>query len=206
MSHHLTSGSGGTNNSSAEAKYKSSSEPVPSQHLEQEAQHWHALGIPVVAMKSKQPLAEWGKWIEGVQTKEEFEAQPWAQADGFAIVCGVRTSIGYIAAIDFDHKNKAADAIRLGEEIVKRLPKTRVESTINNGLHLLYFSRKPVGNDSKHSEKCALELLGKGRICIMAPSVGYSVLSDVEPAVVENISTIFYGLLNEYGVLEPATQ
>ncbi len=48
--------------------------------------------VNVVAVKQKKPLTEWAHWQTQKQTKEEFENQPWHNADGFGIICGTKAS------------------------------------------------------------------------------------------------------------------
>ncbi|MEM3108634.1 MAG: bifunctional DNA primase/polymerase, partial [Candidatus Bathyarchaeia archaeon] len=70
------------------------------------ARGYWSLGLPVVPLKGKKPLVEWAKWQTQPQTEQEFNGLPWAEADGFAIICGSKAKNGlFFGAIDFDVKN-----------------------------------------------------------------------------------------------------
>lgn len=54
--------------------------------IEAASEAYFSLGVPVVAMREKQPLAAWQRWQDTPQTLAEFKQQPWASATGFAII------------------------------------------------------------------------------------------------------------------------
>lgn len=146
--------------------------------------------IAVVAVKQKKPLTEWAQWQTRKQTKEEFKNQPWQTADGFGILCGTKQKNGlYMAAVDFDVKNVNEEAQDKGRQILKQLLVTQIEQTPSGGQHWIYQTHtQPKTMSSFHSE-CGLELLGEGKLCIMAPSQGYKRLNDNEPSIVSDLET-----------------
>ncbi len=163
-------------------------------------------GIPVVAIKQKKPLISWAQWQTRSQTHEEFENQPWTTADGFAIVCGTKTETGlFPAAIDFDVKNVTEEAKANARSILKQLLTTRIEQTPSGGQHWIYLCHNKPKTVSVHHDECALELLGEGKLCIMAPSTGYKPLNDNQPAVLSNLETSLYDAMYKAG-FKPKTQ
>ena len=156
--------------------------------------------IAVVAVKQKKPLTEWAQWQTRRQTKEEFENQPWQTADGFGILCGTKQKNGlYMAAVDFDIKNVNEEAQDKGRQILKQLLATQIEQTPSGGQHWIYQTHtKPKTMSSFHSE-CGLELLGEGKLCIMAPSQGYKRLNDNEPSIVSDLETELFKAMYHAG-------
>ena len=169
--------------------------------LREAALEYYRLGFNVVAGKGKQPLVKWQRWITERQTPEEFNAQPWGEADSFAVVCGTANSEGYsLAVVDFDVKNMAAEAQNLGREALKHMPVTRIEETPSKGQHWVYLSKAKPKTISSYHEKAALELLGEGKLCFMAPSLGYKRLNDNLPTKVDNVEAMFLEALRKVGV------
>jgi hypothetical protein len=136
-------------------------------------------GANIITVKQKKPLVEWASWQTQKQTREEFENQPWNEASGFAIVCGTKLENDlFIAAVDFDVKNVSEEAKDKGRQILKQLPITQIEETPTGGQHRIYLCRNKPRIISVHHNECGLELLGEGKLCIMAPSQGYKRLND----------------------------
>jgi len=75
-----------------------------------------------------------------------------------------------------------------------------MEQTPSGGLHYIYFSRVKPGSISAYHNECGLELLGEGKLCIMAPSQGYRRLNDNSPTEVEDIEAMFYEAIHKAGV------
>jgi len=158
--------------------------------------------VPLVFVRArKQPLVEWKRWQEERQTEEDFNGLPWDKADGFAVVGGGRLNDGtYIGAVDFDVKNVTPEAQSKGREILRRLRITRIERTPSGGEHWVYFSHVKPKSDSSYHNTCGLELLGEGKLIVMAPSKGYGRVNDNPPTVVEDLNNIFYEALRSAGV------
>jgi hypothetical protein len=163
-------------------------------------QYWQE-GCNIVLLKSKEPLHKWGRWQNERQTELSFEALPWQEADGFALIMGQQLHNElYVAAIDFDVKNLPGEIIEKGKQALKFLPVTQMEQTPSGGLHFIFFSRAKPKTVSAYHNKCGLELLGEGKLCIMAPSLGYKRLNDNPPTEVEHIEALFYEALEKAGV------
>jgi len=164
--------------------------------LREAAHEYHGLGLNVVLLKGKTPLHEWSRWEAERQSRGDFDNLPWDKAGGFALIGGSRLDNGlYFAAIDYDVKNVSGEAKAKGGEIIKRLPKTHMEETPSGGLHLLYLSRIKPRTVNDYHRSHALELIGEGKLCIMAPSKGYRVVEDRPPRVVEDVEGLFYDAL-----------
>jgi len=168
------------------------------------ARNYWSLGLPVVPLKGKQPLVEWAKWQTQPQTEQEFNGLPWAEADGFAIICGSKAKNGlYVGAIDSDVKNLNSEAIEKGKQALKNMPITQIEETPSKGQHWIYLSHVKPKSISVYHNICGLELLGEGKLCIMAPSEGYRRLNDNSPTIVKDLEAIFYEALQRAGVQIP---
>jgi hypothetical protein len=163
-------------------------------------QYW-LVGCNIVLLKGKEPLHKWSQWQNERQTELNFEALPWQEADGFAIICGQRLyNETYIAAIDFDVKNLPNEVIEKGKQALQFLPITQIEQTPSGGLHYIYFSHTKPPTVSIYHNKCGLELLGEAKLCIMAPSQGYKKFNDSNPIAVEDIEALFYEALGKVGI------
>ena len=156
--------------------------------LEAASEAYFSLGLPVVAMKEKQPLSAWQRWQDTPQTLPEFNNQPWLSATGFAIVCGSKTREGlYFNVIDADSSDFNVASVRT----------TQSEKTPRGGYHFIYHSRTNA-KGQKHLD-LKVELLGKGNLCIMYPSLGYSKLNDNFPSEVDNVTEIYDELIQTFG-------
>jgi len=173
--------------------------------LEAAAREWFNQGFNVVAVRyevdsdgkvSKKPLVEWNRWINRRQTLEEFEAQLWDRADGFAIVCSWPNNEGlYLAVVDFDVKKVSGEAKRRGEKLLERFPITRIEQTVSGGLHYIYLSRVKPSPISETHDRYALELIAGPKLCVISPSKGYRLLNDNPPRIVEDAEELFREIL-----------
>ena len=164
-------------------------------------EYWSQV-VPVVPLKGKQPLVEWARWQTKTQTKEEFDTLPWDKADGFAIICGVKTKDGfYVGALDFDVKNLPPEVVEKGKQALKNFPITQIEETPSKGQHWIYYcTEKPVSVSAFHNI-CALEVLGEGKLCVMAPSAGYRKLNDNTPTIINgSLEDVFFATLERAGV------
>jgi len=105
-----------------------------SENLENTAKSYFDHKIPVVTVKQKKPLVEWAHWQTKPQTAAEFEALPWSEADGFAVICGARLDSGlYIGAVDYDVKNVNEEAKEKGQQALKKILCTQIEQTPSGG-------------------------------------------------------------------------
>jgi len=75
-----------------------------------------------------------------------------------------------------------------------------MEQTPSGGLHLIFYSQVKPRSVSAYHNACGLELLGEGKLCIMAPSQGYKRLNNNSPTEVENIEALFCEALEKAGV------
>ncbi|MEM0095714.1 MAG: helix-turn-helix domain-containing protein [Candidatus Bathyarchaeia archaeon] len=158
-------------------------------------------GCNIVLLKGKEPLHKWSRWQSERQNELAFEALPWDEADGFAIICGQQLyNELYFAAIDFDIKNLPEDVTAKGREALRHLPITQMERTPSGGQHWIYLSHTKPKTITAYHNICGLELLGEGKLCIMAPSAGYARLNDNSPTVVQDIETVFYEALEKAGI------
>lgn len=181
--------------------------------LKAAAEAYHELGANVIPVGSdKKPLCQWRQWIASKQTSAEFNALPWHQASGFALVCGTQLNNGlYLAVLDFDVKNLPEEIVAKGKQVLKALLITQIEQTPSGGLHWIYFTRQKPKTDKTQHDTCALELLGEGCYCVMAPSAGYMRLNDNGPSEIQSLNDMFAKSLASTGIssrkpLVPQTQ
>ena len=169
--------------------------------LKSAAKRYWLDGCNIVLLKGKEPLHRWQRWQTERQNELDFEALSWAEADGFAIICGQQLhNEQYVGAIDFDVKNLPLEVVEKGKYVLKHLPITQMEETPSGGQHYIYFSHAKPKTISAYHNDCALEILGEGKLCIMAPSQGYRKLNDNTPTEVEDLEVLFYSALEKAGV------
>jgi len=144
----------------------------------------------------KKPLVEWSRWQKQRQTFEEFETQPWQNADGFGIVCSWPNKDGlFLAVVDYDVKKVSEEAKQKGRALLRNFLVTQMEQTVSGGLHYVYLSRVKPSPISEYHDTHALELIAGPKICVMAPSKGYVRLNDNLPTVIEDAEDLFYKAL-----------
>jgi len=149
----------------------------------------------------KKPLIEWKQLEETRQTQAEFEVLPWAEADGFAILCGTKLTNGlHIGAVDFDVKNVSEEAREKSRRILKNLLVTHVEETPSGGQHWIYHCHAKPRTISTYHNEYGFEILGEGKLCLMAPSRGYRRLNDNIPSVIQDLEGAVFEAMNEAGV------
>jgi hypothetical protein len=178
---------------------------------------YHALGLSVVPFKltkkgyeyEKTNLSNWKKWETELQTDEEFFALNWNGANAFGLVLGTQARNGlYLSVIDYDCKGDSVsqEVKDKGREILREFPITCMEQTVNNGLHLVYWSgTKPKTIGSFHAT-ASLELLGEKKLCLMAPSLGYRKINDHIPTEIESIEQTFNSIMKKRGLLKEQVQ
>jgi len=170
------------------------------QNIREAAHEYWRQGLSIVLLKKKQPLHEWKQWQGKRQSESDFETLPWSEGDGFAIIGGSRLDNNlFFAAIDFDVKNVNKEAKEKGKQTLKNLPTTQVEETPSGGQHWIYFCNKNPESASAYHNEAALELIGDGKLCIMAPSAGYRRLNDNPPTIVQDLGAVFYEALENVG-------
>ena len=170
-----------------------------------EAQKYHQIGLGIVPFivdsdgKKRPVVNSWKQWQSRRQTLEEFQALHIENYCLFGIITGTRITVGndevYFCAIDRDVKGENATPEILEKTLhaISNLRVTQLEKTRSDGQHLLYYSRQPV--NGWKPKGTYLELLGKGNLCIMAPSEGYSRENDNDPTIVENAEEMFHEAL-----------
>ncbi len=167
--------------------------------LDEQKQHWE-----------KRPLIEWRSLQTRRQTKEEFNALPWHEANAFAVILGQQLQNGkYLACIDYDTKGKVTEESKQkGKEILRDFPITQTEKTVSDGLHQIYYSTVKPKIDGTFHDDAAVELLGENKLCLMAPSIGYTRLNDNTPTEVTDLETLYFKILETHGfkVTEEDTQ
>lgn len=174
------------------------------EEIKASAKKYWSQGLNIVVLNGKKPLHDWTKWQKEKQNETDFEALPWEKADSFAIICGHQLANGlFLGAIDFDIKNLPAEVIEKGRQALKNFPITQIEETPSGGQHWIYLSQTEPKTVSAYHDVAALELIGKGKLCIMAPSTGYKRLNDNTPTTVQNLEGLFYQALRVVDVKTP---
>jgi hypothetical protein len=188
------------------------------EELKATAGSYHALGLSVIPFKlvkkgeefDKIILAtEWKKWESQLQTDEEFRTLNWNGANAFAVILGTQARNGlYLSVIDYDCKGTdVTDEVKeKGRTLLKEFPITCTEQTVNNGQHLIYWTRTKPKTIGTYHDTASLELLGEKKLCLMAPSLGYSKLNDNSPTETENIEQTFLNVMKKHGFLKEHTK
>lgn len=166
---------------------------------------YYSRGLSIVPISmngsDKKPLLEWQRWQTQHQTKEEFDDLPFEKANAFGVICGQKLNNGlFLGVVDFDLKNLEERVIEKGRRALKELPVTQNEETPSKGQHWIYYSNVKPKSVSVYHGEAALELIGQGKLCIMAPSQGYKLLNDKTPTVVQDLNTIFLRSLEKAGI------
>jgi len=161
------------------------------------------IGHRIVPLKGKTPLVAWQRWQSEPQSLQDFESLPLGQADGFGIICGVQLNNGYyVGALDCDlekgGKPLSEDVLKKQTEVLENMRITQLEETPSGGKHLIYYSHSPV--ETKQDDRCGIEILGSGKLCIMAPSEGYRRLNDNMPSETPNFNLEFQNALDKAGL------
>jgi len=183
---------------------------LPIADVQAAAQAYHELGVAIVPFKvfqkedgayDKKPSTKWAKWETEQQTDEDFNALDWTDMNALGVILGTQAKNGlYLAVIDYDVKGKVPDEAKAkGAELLKEFPITQIQTTVNKGIHQVYWSRKKPKTDGTFHDLVSLELLGEKKLCLMAPSIGYKSLNDNSPTEVESIEDVFYGVLRKNG-------
>ena len=163
-------------------------------------------------------ITTYKKWQTDPQTDEEFKALNWNGCNGFGVILGIKAKNGlFLGAADYDTKlisklkteteeqfkarqEQQAKAIPIGKELLSKFPQaTKIETTVNDGLHYYYWSREQPGIDGNFHDEVALELLGYPKLCVMHPSYGYRNVGSDVTAEVQNLETLFHEILKEKG-------
>lgn len=189
-----------------------------SEDLRAAAAMYHKLGIPVIPFKltktekgdyGKQNLSPWKKWETEPQTDEEFFALNWNGANAFGLVLGAQAGNGfYLSVVDYDCKGDSVsqEVKDKGREILKDFPITCMEETVNKGIHLVYWSRTKPKTIGTFHDTASLELLGEKKLCLMAPSLGYSKINDNSPTEIESIEQTFNSVMKKHGLIKEEAQ
>ena len=91
-------------------------------------------------------------------------------------------------------------AIIMGKKILVKFPQaTKKEITVNDGIHLIYWSKKQPQIDGSFHDTAALELLGYKKLCVMYPSYGYKNIGSDIIAEIPDIDKLFHDLLKLEG-------
>jgi len=167
---------------------------------------------------------KWRKFNHKLQTIEEFNSINWNgllcrnpsekdsqkktydQINGLAIITTLKAFNGkYLGVIDYDPKGKASEAAKaLGKRIFDKIMSanpTLTESTVNNGLHLYYWSDIPCDYNSNYILVSCMELLGGSRCVITAPTIGYKIISPtVNIGAINDIQHLFISNMKLHSV------
>ncbi|MDR2204142.1 MAG: hypothetical protein LBE76_07625, partial [Nitrososphaerota archaeon] len=85
-------------------------------------------------------------------------------------------------------------AIERGKKLLADLPKSRLETTVNGGYHILFKSKQPVKTVKSIHHVCKVEVLTERQMCIMTPSFGYKLIEGHEIATVNDFNQLFHNL------------
>lgn len=163
--------------------------------------YWE-IGVNVVPVKGKKPLIEWSAFQTQRQTRQDFDGFPWVAADGFGLICGTELNDKtFLGIIDFDIKNLPDETIEKGRQVLKELRLTRVEETPSKGQHWIYLCRVQPDSKSVYHNVCGLEIIGKSKYAVCAPSQNYKTLNDNTFTVIENLETLLTDAMQQSGII-----
>ena len=141
--------------------------------LKEIAKKYYDAGLNILPASSreKRPLCAWKKYIKQRPTFDEVFSSI-TNFDALAIVCG-ETS-GGVEVIDFDQQGAVFPAFWNIEK--ETCAGCVVETSQSGGKHLIY-RREDCGSSLKlasDKDGVLIETRGRGGICIISPSVGYT--------------------------------
>lgn len=141
--------------------------------LKEIAKKYYDAGLNILpaSSKEKRPLCAWKRYIKQRPSFDEVFSSI-TNLDALALVCG--ESSGGVEVIDFDQSAAAFPAFWEIEKV--NCAECVVETSQSGGKHLIY-RREDCGSSLKlaSNEKGVLiETRGRGGICIISPSVGYT--------------------------------
>jgi hypothetical protein len=143
----------------------------------------------------------WSQWQTQVQTEAEFLSLNWFGANGLTAILGPQTKNGsYLAVIDYDVKGASEDVKQKGLAVLAEFPQTRREQTVNHGIHLFFWSKKPAKINNNYHSQTGIELLGANKLCVIAPSFGYSTLNDYYITEVDDIEQLFVQTMEKHNI------
>jgi len=159
--------------------------------------------VPIIIEAEKMPLVEWRRWQNEEQTLQDFEDLPWDRVNAFAVICGVRLNNNFcVGVLDLDvekaGKPLPQEVLEKQGEVAGGMPVTQLEETPSGGKHLIYYSKAPI--QSKTYDACGIEVLGEGKLCIMAPTNGYKRLNDNLPSELQDLNLKFEEALEKAGL------
>jgi hypothetical protein len=169
---------------------------------------------------------EWSKWKHSEQTSEEFQTVcsfiESGEANGFGVLMGRCKDGRYLCLFDHDTKtlrreqNESEEvfqkrvehqktAILIGHTIMTKLPPTKTESSVNNGLHSSILSCTPLEDKDNYHDQAAIELITDGLV-IVAPSFGYRNIGSDVIAEMQNPRQWLYHQLQQNCILPKAKE
>jgi len=161
-------------------------------------------GIPIVPVKEKRPLVEWGRWISYPQTdSERAEVLRLIEAGAQpALVCGARTERGFFFALDIDPDPALAKyagkyirgvAVAIYSFLYAQGIRSQADISPRGGLHFYFFSSSPA--PTVRIEGLPVELHGHGSLIIPYARM----LNGVIPAVVDDAFATFHKVVKALG-------
>lgn len=141
--------------------------------LKEIAKKYYDAGLNILPASSreKRPLCAWKRYIKQRPTFDEVFSSI-TNFDALALVCG-ETS-GGVEVVDFDQQGAAFPTFWEIEKV--NCAECVVESSQSGGKHLIY-RREDCGTSLKlasNKDGVLIETRGRGGICIISPSVGYT--------------------------------
>lgn len=149
-------------------------------------------------LKAKSPLFSFKTKREDCSNVDAiFQRMNYSDVEnGLALVTGTKIGDNYLEVIDIDEKYQQGVSMIYLETIEKYYPniytKLRLETTINNGVHIPYLTPKIEGSkdlakryateeelkNNSQKQYCFIETRGMDSLCIMYPTRGYNILKD----------------------------
>ena len=172
-----------------------------SESIKAAANAYWKIGANVIPCKGKKPLIEWAKYQTQRQTREEFDSFSWNDADGFSLICGTELDDKtFFGIVDFDIKNLPNETIEKGRQVLSHLRLTKVELTPSGGEHWIFLCRVQPDSKSVYHNVCGLEIIGRGKYAVCAPSQNYTTMNDNTFTTIENLETLVIGAMQQAGI------
>jgi len=140
---------------------------------------------------SKKPdLTEYAKYHKERMEKWYTGDVHWCNVNAVGIMQSLPNNDGlYLGVIDLDNKGQDSKIGEIHAYFLEQLNpeiKRCMSKTANNGMHLYFYSSKPIEGNTSHHDSTGIEILGGKRFIVVYPSLNYTKPSANDAPVIEN--------------------
>jgi hypothetical protein len=157
-------------------------------------------------------LKEYAKYHKERMEKWHTGDVFWYNVNAVGIMQALPNNDGlYLGAIDLDNKTKDSKITEIQSYFLEQLNpeiKSCMSKTANNGMHLYFYSPKPIDGNTRHHDSTGIEILAGKRFIVVYPSLNYTKPTSNDALVMENyeeIETALQKTINHFSLEEKKT-